>query len=157
MNKIELHRQSFSEYKKNGDVKELEIKKVFNIKLGRKEEFFITYCNYMAWIYDLKYANDIKLMVEFCVLSEFDTGSVKLTKGSRKDIMLKLKMSNTDVSKSIRRLKEKSIISGEDGDFVLNPALFWKGDSNKRLQMLKDRGLSVTFGFKLDSDADIDD
>lgn len=153
-NNVRLSERKFAQYKKNGENMESEAKKIFTVKLGRKEEFYITYCNYMAWIYDLKYANDIKLMAEFCSLSEFDTGVVRMTKGTRKDTMEKLNMSSADISKSIRRLREKSIITGDDGDFTLNPALFWKGDADKRVQMLRDRGLSLTFGFRLEGNED---
>lgn len=135
-----------------GEVIHTEVTKLFKINIGRQEEFYMTYCNYLSGIYQLSYADDIKLLVKFCEWGQYDTGMVSLTASKRKELSLSIGMHQSNISKSIRRLKEKKLISGDNGDYQLNPAIFWKGDRAVRKQVLKKNGLNVTFNFNLEEE-----
>lgn len=136
--------------KKTGEIKLVEDNKLVFVKIGKDEKFWMTYCKYTAPIYQLTYADDIKVIVKFCELAEYETGTVHLTPARRKDMVKQLGMQQSNVSKSIRRLKEKNLVTGEDGEYVVSPLVFWKGERSKRLDYLKNKGLTVTFNFMLD-------
>lgn len=136
--------------KDTGEVTHHEVTKLIKINIGKQEEFYMTYCHYLSGIYQLTYADDIKLLVKLCEWGEYDTGRVSLTASKRQDVTRDLGMHNTNISKSLKRLKEKQLISGEGGDFLINPAIFWKGDRATRKQLLKKNGLNVTFNFNLE-------
>ena len=38
------------------------------------------------------------------------------------------------------------MISGEKGEFRINPKIFWKGDAKSRKDLLKDKAIQITFG-----------
>lgn len=126
-----------------------ETKKLIKTTLGETEEFFQVYCKLIASVYELSYSNDIKILIKFCEIAEFNTGKVSITSPDRKEICDELNMQSSNMSKSIKRLKDKELISGEKGRYTINPAIFWKGDKKTRAELLKDGGLSVTFNFEL--------
>lgn len=138
--------------KETGEVTHHEVTKLFKINIGKQEEFYMTYCHYLSGIYQLSYADDIKLLVKLCEWGEYDTGIVSLTASKRQEICRDLGMHTTNISKSIKRLKEKMLISGDGGDYLINPAIFWKGDRSVRRQLLKKKGLNVTFNFNLENE-----
>ncbi len=142
----------FKDYtdKSTGEVKSIETKKLVNIKIGRDETFWITYCKHIAPIYELTYADDIKIMVKFCEIAEYESGIVHLTAGRRKEMVEQLGMQPSNVSKSLKRLKEKNLIIGDNGEYRVSHLIFWKGDRSKRLDLLRNQGLSMTFNFVMD-------
>lgn len=133
-----------------GEVIGSETDKFVEIKLGRQEEFFITYCKYLSSFYELKYADDIKIIIKFNEWAEFDTGKVDLTPRKRLKITDDLGIRNDSISKSLRRLLDIGLISGGKGSYVINPIIFWKGDKAKRKELLESEGLRVQFNFKMD-------
>lgn len=135
-----------------GEVTHHEVTKLLKINIGKQEEFYMTFCHYLSGIYQLTYADDIKLLVKLCEWGQYDTGMVSLTASKRQEIVRDLGMHNTNISKSIKRLKEKKLISGDGGDFLINPAIFWKGDRAVRKQLLQKKGLNVIFNFNLEKD-----
>jgi hypothetical protein len=142
--------------KDTGEITQTEVTKLIKINIGKQEEFYMTYCSYLSSIYQLTYADDIKLMVKLCEWGQFDTGNVQLTSARRIEISDELGMHNANISKSLKRLKEKKLINGEKGAFQINPAIFWKGDKAVRKDLLKKAGLNVIFNFQLDNDYDYD-
>lgn len=112
------------------------------------EEFFQVYCRLIASVYELKYADDIKILIKFCEIAEFNTGRVMIPAQERKLICETMGIHTTNLSKSIKRLKDKKLIDGDKGSYIINPIIFWKGEKSKRAQLLKDEGLSITFNFK---------
>jgi len=142
----------YKEYvdKKTGEVKIIEENKLVVVKLGRDEKFWMTYCKYTSPIYQLTYADDIKVIVKFCELAEYESGIVHLTPARRKEMVAELGMQQSNVSKSIKRLKEKNLVTGDNGEYVISPLIFWKGDRSKRLEYLKNKGLTVTFNFTVE-------
>jgi hypothetical protein len=133
-----------------GEVITTEVTKLVKINIGKQEEFYMTYCHYLSSIYQLTYADDIKLMVKLCEWGQYDTGKVQLTSARRNEIVTDLGMHNANISKSLKRLKEKKLIDGEKGEFQINPAIFWKGDRAIRKEVLKKEGLNVIFNFHIE-------
>jgi DNA-binding transcriptional ArsR family regulator len=140
--------------KTTGEIEELEASKWVTIRIGKDEKFWMTFCRYTAPLYQLTHVDDIKIIVKFCELAEYDSGVVHLTPSRRKEMVAELGMQQSNVSKSLKRLKEKSLITGEDGEYKITPTLFWKGERSKRVELLRDKGLQVTFNFKLDTGND---
>lgn len=136
--------------KETGEVLRTEVTKVFKVNIGKQEEFFMVFCNYLSSFYDLKYADDIKMIIKFNEWAAFDTAEVQLTSKRRLDITTNLGIRNDSISKSLKRLKEKGLISGNKGNFIINPSIFWKGDKAKRKELLTSEGLKVQFNFKID-------
>lgn len=136
--------------KETGEITETETTKLVKINMGKQEEFYMTYCHYLSSLYELTYADDIKLMVKLCEWGQYDKGTVQLTSSRRIEISKTLGMHNSNISKSIKRLKEKALISGDRGEYQINPAIFWKGDRAIRKELLKKEGLNVIFNFKLE-------
>jgi hypothetical protein len=148
-----LQRSSVSSVdKETGEITHTEVTKLFKINIGRQEEFYMTYCNYLSGIYQLSYADDIKLLVKLCEWGQYDTGMVSLTASKRKELATTINMHQSNISKSIKRLKDKKLISGDNGDYQLNPAVFWKGDRAIRKQVLKKKGLNVIFNFNIEEE-----
>lgn len=134
-----------------GQLNYTEKKKVVKINMGKQEEFFMTYCNYLKSFYNLKYADDIKIIIKMNEWAVFDTGSVQLTPKRRLEITDELGIRNDAISKSLKRLRDTNVIEGDKGDYIINPVMFWKGDRAKRRELLmKEGGLSVTFNFEID-------
>lgn len=136
--------------KETGEITETEIKKLVKINMGKQEGFYMTYFQYVAPLYELTYADDLKLIVKLCEWGEYDKGTVQLTSARRLEITTTLGMHNSNISKSLKRLLEKKLISGEKGEFQLNPVIFWKGDRAIRKEILRKGGIDVMFNFKLD-------
>lgn len=135
--------------KETGEITQTEVTKLVKINIGKQEEFYMTYCSYLSSIYQLTYADDIKLMVKLCEWGQWDKGTVQLTASRRVEIKKELGMHNTNISKSIKRLKEKKLIDGDKGEFQINPAIFWKGDRAVRKEILNKSGLNVIFNFQI--------
>lgn len=134
-----------------GEVMFTETKKVVKINMGKQEEFFMTYCNYLKSFYNLKYADDIKILIKMNEWAIFDTGDVQLTPKRRLEITEDLGIRNDAISKSLKRLREGNAIIGDKGDYTINPTMFWKGDRAKRKELLmQEGGLSVTFNFEIE-------
>jgi hypothetical protein len=134
-----------------GEITGSETNKFVEIKLGKQEEFFMTYCKYLSSFYELKYADDIKIIIKFNEWAEFDTGKVDLTPKKRLEITESLGIRNDSISKSLRRLLDIGLINGDRGSYVINPIIFWKGDKAKRKELLESEGLKVEFNFKIDN------
>lgn len=133
-----------------GEVKSTETTKLVKVSLGKQEEFFMTFCNYLSSFYQLKYADDIKIIIKFNEWAEFDTGTVDLTPKKRLEITTDLGIRNDSISKSLRRLLDKGLISGDRGSYVINPIIFWKGDKAKRKELLESTGLKFEINFNME-------
>lgn len=131
---------------------EVETKKIHKITVKAEDEFYMTYIRYMSPYYDLKYADDIKLLGCLCGWAEFDKGIVYLTSGRRKEITETLGIHNSNISNSLKRLKDLKLIDGSNGEFEINPVIFWKGSKATRLEIMRKEGIQVKFCFVLEQD-----
>lgn len=55
-------------------------------------------------------------------------------------------ISQQTLSNCLAALKKSKLISGEKGEFRINPKIFWKGDAKSRKDLLKDKAIQITFG-----------
>lgn len=135
-----------------GQIEEVEDFKVMAVKMKAEDEFYMVFIKYTAKFYGLKYADDIKVLAKMCEWGEFDRGVVYLTAGRRKEIRETLNIHNSNISNSLKRLKEQGFISGDDGEFLINPVIFWKGSKANRMEMMRKDGIQAIFNFTLEKD-----
>lgn len=135
-----------------GQTEEIETKKIVKIDVKPDDEFYMVYIKYMSTYYELKYADDIKILAKLCEWVEWEKGIVYLTSTRRLEITDKLKIHNANISKSLNRLREKKLISGKGGEFLLNPTAYWKGSKQARYEMLMDKGIQVQFDYQMIQD-----
>jgi hypothetical protein len=134
-----------------GEMTLIETEKLHKVTLSNVEEFFQIYCKILAPLYELKYADDIKLLIKFCEIATFNTGEVLLPAPRRKEICEEMNLQSSNMSKCIKRLKEKQLIDGDRGVYVINPKLFWKGTQKEREKLLQSKSLKLTFEFSTES------
>ena len=82
-----------------------------------------------------------------CTLAEYNTGKIYLPSGVRKDLVKKFNITQQTISNSLKRLKNKSLITGNNGVYQLNPLIFWKGENKVRTKFLENNKLSVNINF----------
>lgn len=59
--------------------------------------------------------------------------------------MQKLDIGTNSISAYLKKMKELKIITGKDGEYMINPKIFWKGDLNTRRNFLENKELRITF------------
>jgi len=130
-----------------GEISLIETQKTHIIKVV-EEEFFMMHVKLLKNYYDLDHVSDFRLIVKLCELAEFNTGSVSISTGKRQEICKELNINTTNFSKYIKRLKDKKLITGDKGEYLINPGIFWKGDRRERKKLLDSGSLSVVFEFR---------
>lgn len=123
------------------------IRKTFSVKSKTTEEFYFTFLTGLNAICELSRPSDMKILSILCARAEFNTGKVKLTPQSRKEIVDKLKISPQSFTNSVSRLKEVHLLSGAHGEYEINPQHFWKGTTDERNRLLKDKKVTVNYDF----------
>lgn len=117
-------------------------------------EFYMTFINAVAPIYQITRITDRHVLNKLCELSEYNTGRVKLTPAIRKELLTALgqkgkAMSTSQLSNSLSRLIKANLISGSSGDYLVNPSIFWKGTNAMRERLLEKEGsLPITIEFQ---------
>lgn len=135
--------------KETGEITQVNTRKVIEVKVGSEEKFYMAFIEHMAPMYQLTHANDIKVLLKFCEMAEYESGVVHLSPKRRSVMVEEINMQTTNVSKSLKRLRDKGLISGDNGEYTLNPVIFWKGKRAKRLEILKNKSMELVFNFKL--------
>lgn len=123
--------------------------KTFSVK-KEVEPFFLTYSRCMSILYNLTSLTAIKILWKFLERAEYNTGIVYITSQVKKDIIDDLNISTSIYNKAIAILKEAEIISGNKGQYIINPNIHWKGDYKTREKLIKS-------GCKLTITSDIPD
>lgn len=123
----------------SGEITTIESTKSFSIPISA-ENFYMVFIGAMQGFYQIDCLTDVKVLAKLCERAEFNTGRVLLTTQVRKQIMDELKIPTQTVSNSLNRLKKLHLIEGERGTYQVNPKVFWRGDTNHRAQLLKERG-----------------
>ena len=146
---MKLKHQKLSQYvdPSTGELVEVTTEKTYNIKVPG-DKFYMTFIESIAPLYKLKSLTDLKLLIKFCELAEFDTGKVVISPALRKDICKELLISTNSFSISIKSLTEKGLIEGDRGSYKINPLLHWKGSQSTREKLIR----SVDFTFKINMD-----
>lgn len=113
------------------------------------EPFYITFLNYVGWMYDIRGNVALNVMAQLMELAEFNTGLVNLSTDSRRRIMESVGISSSALSRAISVLESKGAIARHryvnkrTGEFieskcsyVINPEMFWKGDMKSRKKLV---------------------
>lgn len=114
-----------------------EVTKSISIKAASTEEFFMMFVKHMAPFFNLRSLVDMKVLIKFCQIAEYNTGVVLLPTGLRKDICVELGINTPHLSNAIKRLKDHNLISGEQGQYKLNEVIAWKGEVKERDKEIK--------------------
>lgn len=140
-------------YDANGNCRVETISRTVVHKLDDEDAFYMVFVDYVSWMFELKSITTIKVLNKLLSKSEFNTGLLDISTGLREQLMTELNLSRPAISKAINELVEKDVLrpctlvntdTGEvlktlKGQYMVNPAMFWKGDLKKRKE------LKVTF------------
>lgn len=130
-----------------GEVLQTTSQRTFTTHI-KTEEFYMTFIDYVAPLYELK-SNSLKtLLIYLCEHAEFNTGKVSLTTAARKIACTYLNISNNTLTNYLKKLKDSKLINGQDGEFIINPQIFWKGDTKSRAQLLESENIRITFNIE---------
>lgn len=125
----------------------LEDSKTFREKIS-EDSFYMVFIDYISPFFKIKSDSAKNLLIWLCNNAEFNTGKVSLTTKDRKELASKFKITNSAISRNLKILKDKKLISGDDGSFVIIPQVFWKGESSVRRKILANSEFVVQFGIK---------
>ena len=79
---LESTQQEFVD-QETGEVKLIETRKLHKITTKSEDRFFQVYYETLANFYELKYADDLRLLIKLAELAEFNTGRVLLPSSVR--------------------------------------------------------------------------
>jgi DNA-binding MarR family transcriptional regulator len=120
---------------KDGTIVEEEINYAIKTKT---EAFIMIFANEIGGLNQLRSVLDCKLLFILADKAEFNTGIVKLTTNTRKEIADSLGITPQSITNSLCRLKTAGLIAGTGGDYSLNPYFIWKGTTNARNKLIKE-------------------
>ena len=123
-----------------GELLTIETEKNFLVKVD-SERFYMCFFEKMSSFYGIKHISNMKIMVAMCEQAEFNTGIVTMSKRVRAIIGEKTGVSMSNISKNLKRLISIDLIAEINGDYVINPEVFWKGELKKRSELLEVDGL----------------
>ncbi len=83
-----------------------------------------------------------------CTKAEYNTGRVLLPTSERVRLCELLDISNNSLTNNLALLKKHNLISGERGEFIINPQIHWKGDTQTRDRLLQDSNMKITFSIE---------
>lgn len=123
-------------------------------KVKNSEEFYMCYIQTMAMMMKITSMEDIRLLTKLCLMMSYGTNEVHLTTQRRQQAAKELGVHDTTISRSIGRLKKLGIISGDRGEYQINPIFYWKGTNETRDKLLREQGLTfkIQFGGKENDD-----
>jgi hypothetical protein len=97
----------------------------------------------MSVLYNLTSLSAVKILWKFLELAQYNTGVVLVPSNIKKPLISELNISESIYNKSLVILKTADIISGDRGQYIINPKIHWRGDYKTREQLLKS-GLKMT-------------
>ena len=124
----------------NGE--ELTIEKTYIIKT-KADSFYMSFIDNMSGFFELTSATSIKILTILCNMAEYNTGIVRLTSEDRREIIDTLGIAATHLSNHLKILRDKNLIEGKGGKFIINPIIFWKGELKERSNLIKSKKLSI--------------
>lgn len=127
-----------------GELVSYESTKVFTKKI-QSEKFYFVFIDHIAPYYNLKSDTAKDILSWMCCNAEWNTGKVALTTNTRKELCKDLSISANTLTNNLKKLKDLKLISGEKGDFKINPQIFWKGDLKERRNLLQIDEIKLTF------------
>ena len=129
-----------------GEIKEVTTEVSYFEKIKSEEHFFMIFIESMAPFFNLKSDTCKTILMKFCTMAEWNTGIVTLSAAKRKELCQELNCTNQTFSNCLTLLKKNKLIDGKDGEFKINPQIFWKGDTSSRKELLKDKAIQISFG-----------
>lgn len=139
----------------HGNVITNDEKKIHSITLSDTDYFYMVYLRMFKTFYEIKYLKDVMLLFKLCDMAQFNSGHVSLSSKDRNDLCVFLNIQNSNLSASLKRLTVLGLLDGEKGSYVINEAVFWRGDNSTRTKILREKGLDFIVRFKLDSEAKV--
>ena len=124
------------------------ITKSYSIKKKKSEDFFFVFLSGLNAIISLTRPSDIKILTCLCDKAEFNTGRVKLTPTDREEITKKLNIKSQAFSNSLTRLRKSGLVEGTKGEYVVNPQCFWKGTTDERERLLKEKSFNLNLKYE---------
>lgn len=145
MPKFQKHIQRRLLDPETGEEKIIEDEKEWGEYL-KEDSFYTTFVKYIAPFYNLKSDTAKKLLVWLCEHAEYNTGKINLSANLRQKILKDtgIKTNNT-ITNNLKILKNSKLISGEKGEFEINPQIFWKGELKIRREILKKEEFKIKF------------
>lgn len=132
---------------KTNEGQEVTYEKTYIVKT-KADNFYMSFIDNMAGFFELTSATSIKILTILCNMAEFNTGVVRITSEDRKEIIDILGIKNTHLSNYLKMLKDKELIYGSGGKYVINPLIFWKGELKERTELLKNNKLKINIRFE---------
>lgn len=127
-----------------GEVVKVDTQKTFTEKVS-PESFYMTFIGYMSPLFNLHSDVARSVLDWMCMRAEYNSGVVDLSASKRQKMCQDLSITSNQVTNNLRKLKELGLITGEKGEFTINPEIFWKGDTKTRQQVLEGKSLKVSF------------
>lgn len=124
----------------------ITIEKTYSTKVNA-DKFYMIFIEHMSSLFGIKSAADRKVLDSLCKLAEFNTGKVLITSGRRREICEDLEIASQTFSNSLNSLRRLGLITGKDGDYELNPLVFWKGTTDARNRLIKEQKLEITIKY----------
>jgi hypothetical protein len=123
------------------------ITKSFSVKSKNKDEFFFTFLDALNAVCKISRSSDLKVLAIMCGLADFNKGTVRLSAEGRKSMMKSIGCNTQSLTNSLTRLRKAGLIVGSRGDYEINPQYFWKGTTDERNKMLKEKNLELHLKF----------
>jgi hypothetical protein len=127
-----------------GEVVKVDTQKTFTEKVS-PESFYMTFIGYMSPLFNLHSDVARSILDWMCMRAEYNSGVVDLSASKRQKMCQDLSITSNQVTNNLRKLKELGLITGDKGEFTINPEIFWKGDTKTRQQVLEGKSLKVSF------------
>jgi hypothetical protein len=122
----------------------VDTQKTFTEKVS-PESFYMTFIGYMSPLFNLHSDVARSILDWMCMRAEYNSGVVDLSASKRQKMCQDLSITSNQVTNNLRKLKELGLITGDKGEFTINPEIFWKGDTKTRQQVLEGKSLKVSF------------
>ena len=135
--------------RETGEIIRCDIKKTHIVRLDPEDKFVQIYYEMLRTFYSIKYVSDLKLIIELASMANYNTGEIDLSTKKREVLCDRLGIKKTHLSTSLKRLKELNLIRGEKGSYIIEEAVFWKGDKETRKELMKEKDFEFVIQFKL--------
>lgn len=133
--------------KETGQATQIELVKSFSYKCT-EDSFVMMFYEYLRGTIDLKSFKAFQVLIELVNLADWNTGEVTLSPVKRKRICEILNISRCNLSTHLKALTNCGLIIGKQSDYKINPQIFWKGELNKRKEIISGKEFYVEFGFR---------
>lgn len=130
-----------------GETTRIELTKSFTYKC-KEDNFIMIFYEFIRSISDLKSFKAFQVLAEFARYVDWNTGHVILSPGRRREICKVLNITKNNLSTYLKALVKSKLIFGQQSEYTVNPQVFWKGDLDKRREILKNKEFYVEFGFR---------